>query len=180
VDGGARVLGADVGGIDPPKPPPAQNEWEAAASRRIRDDYMPECTEMKTWLVGLQDSFNVLRFGLLDYAVQHKARLRMLDPNAWLREVDLHPIMTTVLDFVFLEKIGKEPFDFDAIIVPKLRDLGVPMDVGLPLVHEVVMHVMSAIGAIFPEMYFGTDVRISYEMVGSNDLWISTSKDYPD
>lgn len=135
---------------------------------------------MKTWLVGLQDSFNVLRYGLLDYVVQHKAQMRVFDPNAWLREVNLHPVMSTVLDFVFLEKIGKEPFDFNAVVTPKLRDLGVPMDVGLPLVHEVVMHVMAVIGDIFPEMYFGPDVRLSYELVGNNDLWIGTSKDYSD
>lgn len=133
---------------------------------------------MKSWLVGLQDSYNVLRYGLLQYLVQHKARARMLDPNVWAREVDLNPVMGTVLDFVFLEKIGKEPFDFDAIMIPKLRDLGVPADAGLPVVHEVVMHVISVIGDIFPEMYFGPDVKISYEIVGNNDLWISTSKDF--
>jgi hypothetical protein len=132
---------------------------------------------MKTWLVSLQDSYSTLRFGLLEYLVQHKARVRMLDPAVWMRETDLNPIMSTILDFVFLEKIGKEPFDFEAVIIPKLRDLGVPMDVGLPLVHEVVMHVTSAVGNIFPEMFFGYGVRVSYEIVSGNDLWISTSKD---
>jgi hypothetical protein len=132
---------------------------------------------MKTWLVSLQDSYSTLRFGLLEYLVQHKARVRMLDPAVWMRETDLNPIMSTILDFVFLEKIGKEPFDFEAVITPKLRDLGVPMDVGLPLVHEVVMHVTSAVGNIFPEMFFGYGVRVSYEIVSGNDLWISTSKD---
>lgn len=179
MDGGTRVLGEDVGGIDPPRQPEPQNHSELNVLKNLPPNYMPESLEMKTWLVGLQDSYNVLRYGLLDYVVQHKARMRVFDPNAWMREVDLHPIMATVLDFVFLEKIGKEPFDFNAVVIPKLRDLGVPMDVGLPVVHEVVMHVMSAIGAIFPEMYFGPDVRISYEIVGSNDLWISTSKDHP-
>ena len=133
---------------------------------------------MKTWLVSLKGCYATLQYGLLDYVVQNKARMRVFDPNVWMREVDLNPIMSTILDYVFLEKIGKEPFDFEALIVPKLRDLRVPMDVGLPVVHEAVMHVVSTIGHIFPEMYFGSNVRISYEIVSGNDLWISTSKDF--
>jgi hypothetical protein len=157
--------------------PQPLNASEAAAPKNLRPGYIPESMDMKTWLVSLRDCYATLQYGLLDYVVQHKARMRVLDPNQWVREVDLNPIMSTILDYVFLEKIGKEPFDFDALIIPKLQDLRVPMDVGLPLVHEVVMYVVSTIGNIFPEMYFGPDVRISYEIVSGNDLWISTTKD---
>jgi len=174
---GSASVDEEAGPIEPPRPPPAANQWEAAALKRIPDNYRPESLEMKTTIVSLAGCFSTLQYGLLDYVVQNKFRMRVLDPNVWLRETNFHPIMSTIVDFVFLEKIGKEPFDFEAMIVPKLRDLRIPQDVGLPAVHETVMHVVSTIGHIFPEMFFGYGVRISYELVGSNDLWISTTKD---
>lgn len=184
MDGGTRLLGEgaidgddDPGPIAPPAPPPEQNRWEAAADRRIRDNYQPECVEANSWLVNLNDCYSTLQFGLLGYLAPVRARRGFFDEQQWRRETNLNPLMGTILDYIFLEKLGKEPFDFDAIVAPRLRDIGVPLDVGLPVVHEVVMYVMSVIGDIFPEMFFGYGVRISYEIVGNNDLWIATSKE---
>jgi len=172
VDGGARVLVAR---------PPVQplNASEAAASKNIdKGQYVAPSLDLKTYLVSLQDSYSTLRYGLLDYLMQNKAQARMLNPVVWERETNLNPIMAAILDFIFLEKIGKEPFDVNQVVTPQLHALGVPADVGIPLVHEVIMLVISTIGHVFPEMYFGPDVRISYDIVGGNDLCISTVRDF--
>lgn len=135
--------------------------------------YTDKLVDRRRYCIALNDPCLAFERQLFQY-YQTKLNNQFVDYQKWRLSINLYPFIEAVLDYVFMNQVAKECQDLISFIKKPSAELQLELPTALSMASELSMYFIYVLGCHFPDLYFGENRIIEYDLVEPYSLIIST------